>query len=58
MKEPRHDAEGYRVMCIILVVVIAVICWQLHKSEEYRLKLLDELQDAQARIEELERELK
>lgn len=57
MKEPRHSAEAYRLICIILVVVIAVIVWQWNKSENYRLSLLDELNQTKEKVEQLESEL-
>lgn len=57
MSNPKHSAETYRVFCIILIVAIAAILWGWHNSEENRLKLLNELNEAQDRIEELEHEL-
>ena len=58
MKEPRHSAEGYRAICIILVVVMAIMGWMWYQSEENRLKLLDELRDTQSQVEELKDELR
>lgn len=58
MANPRHTAEGYRAICILLVVVIAALIWGWHNSEQNRLKLLDELQETQDRVEELEYELR
>jgi len=55
MSDPRHNAEGYRAICIILLVVIGFLAWQWHQSEQHRLNLLDELNDAKYTIEELEK---
>ena len=58
MSNPRHSAEGYRAICILLVIVIAALIWGWHNSEQNRLKLLDELQSREAEYEEKIYELK
>ena len=57
MKAPKYNAEEYRVLCIILVVIIAVMGWMWYQSEENRLKLLDELNETKSHVEELNDEL-
>lgn len=57
MGKPKHDAESYRVLCIILVVIALFLGWRWYVAEENRLKILDELNAANEKIETLESEL-
>ena len=58
MAKLKHDAEGYRIICIILSVVILFLIYGWHRSEENRLKLLDEVIELRQVNEELEYDLR
>lgn len=59
-----HDGEGWRALCILLVVAILFIVVQWNKSEKNRIKLYEELQEKEEiirtyedKIDELKTEL-
>ena len=54
MKAPRYNAEEYRIICIILVVIIVFMGWFWYQSEKNRLKVLDDLKEAESKIEDAE----
>ena len=55
MAEPRHSAEGYRVVCIFLAVILAVVVIIYYRDVEGRNKAILEYRD---RVEELEQDKK
>ena len=53
MAKLKHDAEGYRTLCILLVVAIAMILWGWHNSEKARVELVETVEELRQTIEEL-----
>ena len=57
MAKQKYDAGELKAVCILLVVVIVGILWGWHNSESARLKILDELEEANSTIEEMRIEM-
>ena len=58
MSKLKHNAEGYRTICILLVIVIAAILFGWHNSENARINQMEKLEDQIAEYEDEIRELK
>ena len=54
MKEPRYTAEQYQVMCRILVVILIIVLFWWWRSENARIKRIEELK---LRIDQYEEQL-
>ena len=57
MGKRKYTAEEYRVFCIILVAIIIVMGIFWYGSDQKRLKLLEENEALNSRIEELKEEI-
>ena len=62
MSNPRHTAEEYRAICILLVIALAIMAYWWYTSEKSMAKEIDFLQqqrdEYEERISELEKDVK